>query len=298
VVRLRRDIRSLENQTGTSGGASELVAKLTLLREKLSEARQKYSEEHPDVKKLYLEAAQVEKALRDTSFPKSTDFLDAPAAPDNPAYVTLKTQLDTVIANLKAENSKKVQLGKKLDAYEKRVQGAPAVERDYLALNRDYDNAVKKYDELKNKQLEAQMGLSLEKDAKAGRLTVVEPARIPTAPASPNRRAIILLSAVLGLIVGIGTASVAEYVDRTVHGTRGILAVFEAPPLASIPFIPNEADFLRKRRQVVAGTLVSAAVVIVFVTAVHLFWVPLDQLWLNAVQSDGEELAMERSSND
>jgi capsular polysaccharide biosynthesis protein len=54
----------------------------------------------------------------------------------------------------------------------------------------------------------------------------------------PNRRAFLLLGIVLGFGSGIGYASIAEYMDRTIRGSGAIAAVLRTPPLAVIPHIP------------------------------------------------------------
>jgi capsular polysaccharide biosynthesis protein len=54
----------------------------------------------------------------------------------------------------------------------------------------------------------------------------------------PNRRAFLLLGIVLGFGSGIGYASIAEYMDRTIRGSGTIAAVLRTPPLAVIPHIP------------------------------------------------------------
>jgi len=262
VIKLRREINSLEGQVGGSSKASSLVNKLTVTREQLSELKQKYSSEHPDIVKLNRTIPALERELRE--FTEAQLSADGEAAsPTNPAYVSLRTQLDTVNANLRAKFEQKTSLQSKLVEYEKRVSQTPLVEREYLTLSRGYDNATKKYKEIKDKQLEAQLALGLEGESKAQRLTLVRGARVPTAPYSPNRPAFIAIGLVLGLIIGVGVATIAEYSDETVRGKRGVVDVFGAPPLATIPYIENNLDIAERSRRnrmtlIVAGVVVTA----------------------------------------
>ena len=166
IKKLRREIASLEGQIGSSNGVSQLVSQVTLLREKLTEARQRYTEEHPDIKKLKQSIRAIENELHDYSLPRASEFSMAPAAPNNPTYVSLQSQLDTINANLGAERAIRDQASTKLQQYETRIRQTPIVERDYLTLSRDYDNAVAKYREIKDKQHEAQLGFELESEAK------------------------------------------------------------------------------------------------------------------------------------
>jgi hypothetical protein len=68
---------------------------------------------------------------------------------------------------------------------------------------------------------------------------------------------------VLGLIIGVGVATIAEYSDENVRGKRGVVDVFGAPPLATIPYIENNLDIAERSRRnrmtlIVAGVVVTA----------------------------------------
>jgi protein tyrosine kinase modulator len=280
IKKLRREIASLEGQVGSSNGVSQLVAQVTLLREKLSEARQRYTEEHPDIIKLKQSIRAIENKLHDYSLPRASEFSKAPAAPNNPTYVSLQSQLDTINANLAAETAIRDQTNTKLQQYETRVQQTPIVERKFLTLSRDYDNALAEYKEIKNKQHEAQLGFELESEAKGERFTLVEAASLPFKPYSPNRPAFLFVGAVLGFFSGIGTASVAEYLDRTVRGVNGIIAVFHAPPLASIPYVKNSEDTIKTRKQNVA--LIS----VLIISLMAILAMAIAMMQLNTTQAD------------
>ncbi len=245
LIKMRREIGSLEQQTGGNRGISTLFAQVATLRSQLSQARQKYTEEHPDVKKLSKAIATAEAKIRVIS--ASISPQETGVAPDNPQYVALKTQLDAAEGNLKAEKSKLTQLQAKLEEYEKRIYQTPAVERDYNVLSRDYENARKKYNELKDKQIHARLAEQLESGSQAERFTVIQPATLPRLPDRPNRLGIALLSGFLAFSGGIGSVSVAEYLDQTIRGSRGIIAVFQAPPLAVIPLIQVKGKGKKKR---------------------------------------------------
>ncbi len=249
VVKLRREITALENQTGLNSGASSLVAKLSTQREELARARQRYSDQHPDVKKLQQSVASLERELRNISIDRSANIITAPTRPDNPAYISLQTQLNSVIADIAADHSTRRKLEQKLAKYESRLASAPAVERDFLALTRDYDNAKKKYQEIKDKLLEARMAEQLEAGGKAERFSLVARPYVPTIPEKPNRLGIALLGAVLAFAFGLGGVTVKEYSDHTVHGSKGVLAVSHAPPLVSIPYIMNSQDIRAERKR-------------------------------------------------
>ena len=249
VVKLRREITALENQTGLNSGASSLVAKLSTQREQLAKARERYSDQHPDVKKLQQSVASLERELRNISIDRSANVVTAPTRPDNPTYISLQTQLNSVMADIAADQATRRKLEQKLMKYESRLASAPAVERDFLALSRDYDNAKKKYQEIKDKLLEARMAEQLEMGGKAERFSLIARPYVPTVPEKPNRLGIALLGSVLAFAFGLGGVTVKEYSDHTVHGSKGVLAISHAPPLVSIPYITNSEDVQRERKR-------------------------------------------------
>ncbi len=249
VVKLRREITALENQTGLNSGASSIIAKLTRQREQLAKARSRYSAEHPDVKKLHQSVAALERELRDVVIDRSADVVVAPAKPDNPTYISLQTQLNSVIADIAADNSTRLKLEEKLEKYESRLAATPAVERDFLMLTRDYDNAKKKYREIKDKLLEARMAEQLEERGKAERFSLIARPYVPTVPEKPNRLGIALLGSVLAFAFGLGGVALKEYGDRSVRGSKGVYTISHAPPLVTIPYIENDEDKRRSRNQ-------------------------------------------------
>lgn len=270
VIRLRREIESMEGTSGT-GTATDILAKLTIARDALLEARQTYSESHPDVQRFGSEVATLEQALRNKSYERSTGAQEAAVRPDNPAYVSIKIQLDTLQANLRASQNEQQQLTLKLADYESRIAQTPVIESEYQALARGYDNARAKFEEIKGKQLQAQLAEQLEFGSKGQQFTLVEPAYLPSSPESPNRIGLALLGVVFAFSGGIGSVSLAEYMDRTIHGSKSLVAIFHAPPLAVIPVIDNGGRLLvkGKQRRLPAAASVIAAMFALGLTSAH-----------------------------
>ena len=280
VLRLKREIRGLERETGLVDDTEEKLAQLDTLRTQLAEAKEKYSDDHPDVIKLNKNIAAVEASLRetpqDTSVPQRT--------PDNPAYVNLQAQLDSTLADIKAMKTKKAQLEERLTDYEQRLTEMPQVEREYRRLLRDYETTTAKYREIHAKQMEAQVGQQLEQERKGERFTLIDPAALPEEPISPNRPAIVFLSLVFAIGGGVGLAAVGESLDSSVRGIKGVTAVLGVAPLAMIPLRQTTNDRRRQtRRKLLVVSAAVSGIVIVLLLA-HFFWTPLDVLWFKALR--------------
>jgi polysaccharide biosynthesis transport protein len=243
VIKLKRELDTLRAQMGVRDSRGALEGEYKKARADLAAAREKYSADHPDVVKLNRTVASLESQLK-----KTPNTLEGYAIkPDNPAYVTLQTQLDTVELSLRAAREQQTRARQMMGEYESRLVQTPRVEQEGLALQREYDSAIKKYREIKQNLMGAELALELERDQKGERYSILEPALVPTAPDRPNRRALLLLGLVLGLGGGVGYASMAEYMDRTVRGRLSVTGLLREAPLAVIPYIPNGIDASPRR---------------------------------------------------
>jgi polysaccharide biosynthesis transport protein len=242
IVRLSREIRVLAQQSGTGARADELMGELTKLQEQLRQMRQKYSDDHPEVIKLERSVAALERGFQSELMGANGKKQTLTMPPDNPRYVALKTQVDAATSNLSAEKQKLAMLEAKRDEYESRLFKTPGIERDYKSLSRDYENALQKYSEIKNKQLEARMAQQLESGDSAEQFVLLSRAYLPTMPDSPNRIGILLLGGLLAFGAGLGFVAVMEYLDKTVRDERVIAEMFGALPLAIIPHMDTASS--------------------------------------------------------
>jgi hypothetical protein len=195
---------------------------------------------------------------------------------DNPAYLQLQTQLQAAETELESLIMVREQFREKIKDFEERLMQSPHVEREYLNLTRDYDNALNKYREVKSKQLEAQLAESLERERKGERFSLIEPPQLPEKPDKPNRLAILLLGMVLSFVGGLGNVAIRESMDQTVYGSKGIIAITKSPPLAVIPYIQSgevKPRISKSSTLVISGLLAAVGGVLL---SVHVFYKPLD----------------------
>jgi uncharacterized protein involved in exopolysaccharide biosynthesis len=281
VVNLRRQIEGLEKETGSVNSTTEQAKELAALRTELAAAREKYSAEHPDVIRLERAIAAQEEGLKHNPGPESEA---AKNKPDNPAYLTLQAQLEGIKSQIKSLAAQREGLKSKLTEYENRLMQTPDVERKYLLLNRDYENSVRRYKELTEKQNVAQVGQELEKERKGERFSLIDPPQLPEKPVKPNRPAIIILGFLLSIGSSFGFVAVTESMDRSVRGVRGVTSVLELPPLSVIPYLPTSEDLARavKTRKIIIAFAASSFLLLVLL--VHFFWTPLDVLWFKGLR--------------
>lgn len=280
VTRLKREIESLEREIGQVDSKEALLEQIAALKTERASLRDKYSEEHPDVVRLNRELEGLEKALATAP----TNAQNAQRSPDNPAYVTLQAQLNAADSEIRSLQTKRQELEAKRSEYEQRLIAMPQVESQFRNIARDLENATVKYQEIRAKQMQAQIAQQLESESKGERFTLIEPPALPEEPIKPNRMAIIFLSIILALGAGLGYAAIAEGLDASVRGAKGIFATLQVAPLAIIPYLANDQETARqrrKRRLIVAGAV---SVVCLAVVLVHFLVSPLDVLWFRALR--------------
>ena len=249
VIKLRRELDMLRRETGAVDEREALDKEYKKTRAELIEAREKYADNHPDVTRLKAALAALEEKLKSSISSSPMGFA---LKPDNPAYIAIQTQLATIGISLKSASEQRVRAKEKLAEYVARVVQTPNVEQEGLVLLREYDSTVKKYREIKEHLMGADIAVELEKEQKGERFSLLEAPELPGSPQMPNRRAFLLLGIVLGLGSGVGYASIAEYMDRTVRGSMAVASVLRAPPLAVIPHIPI-GDTVAESRRLIQG---------------------------------------------
>lgn len=281
IIRLKGEIVSLEKETGGSD-ASSVAEKLKLLNGELAQKREKYTAEHPDIVAIENKITVLNGELsRVRNKPVSNYYKNQP---DNPIYITVQSQLKATESEIRSIKIQREAALAKIKQIEKSLYDAPQVERDYLVLKRDYENAIRRYQETKAKQMQADVAKQLESESKGERFTLIEPATLPEKPVSPNRPAIIFLGFILALGSGLGFAIVADAISGTVRGARSVQRKLGALPLSVIPYELNLQDKIKTKRIKKRFILLFVAIILAAIFFLHFFISPLDVLWFRILR--------------
>jgi len=282
IVKIKREISGLREQTGQKEDSQELAKSLSQKRGEYATVKKKYSASHPDVLKLESEVEALEKAIAKTSMNSEEQVMIL--QPDNPAYISVQTQLKTIETEIKSNSSRKDRLDKKLLDLEERISRSPQVEKEFLILSREQQNALARFQDIKARQMEAEIGQELEKESKGESFVLIDPAQYPERAIKPNRFAIVFLSLIFSIVAGLGVAIIKEAMDGSVRGVSSINKMLTAAPLAVIPLIYTTYDLQRKQR---INRIVSSSIFVSIVSVmllIHFFWTPLDVLWFRGIR--------------
>ena len=124
--------------------------------------------------------------------------------------------------------------------YEQRIENTPrrAAELDHL--ESQYKNTTESIRSLQSRQLDAEIGRTLEQNNKGERFRVIESAELPTSPIRPNRPVWFLAGVILGGMIGMGSLVVREMSDQSFHRVIDLQDAIGLPVLAAVPELAGE----------------------------------------------------------
>jgi polysaccharide biosynthesis transport protein len=281
IRKTTREIAELKKLAGkTSGSAVERRKRLAQLKNELAEKQGKYSDQHPETKKLKNEIAQLEQLEQESKGPAAV-AAKATAEPENPAYISLTTQSKAADIDISAFHSQQAALKSKLQMYRQRLDDAPKVEQEYMALMRDYQNAHAKHQEVMNKILEARIAEGMEEHQKGEKFTLIDPASFPEKPVSPNRLAILLGGVAASLAMGFGCVALIEHLDHSVKDSDELVRLTGFPVLGSIIRIQTKEDVMHARKKRRLIWMVSCGSLIMGLVLFHFLYM---DLWIFAAK--------------
>jgi hypothetical protein len=206
----------------------------------------------------------------------------------------LRGQLNEVLSEMASLQGQRRTLGQSLLEIQARIGAMPEVERAYLTLTRDYENAQRSYNDTRNKQLAAELGQALEMESKSERFSLIEPPALPTEPEQPNKMLIIGFGIVFAIAAGIGMVLVVDLFDDRIHGSRQLARITGEFPLVVIPYIYTPRERASRIVQQFAYTTTVVAMVAIGAVTVHQRVVPLDVLWFKLVATGHDAVAAVR----
>jgi polysaccharide chain length determinant protein (PEP-CTERM system associated) len=155
-----------------------------------------------------------------------------------------------------------------LSSYTSRVETTPALESELTELMRDYSTLQEQYTTLLRKSEESKIAANLERRQIGEQFKIIDAARLPERPISPDRLRMNLMGLLAGLGFGLVLAAFLEYRDTTLKTDNDVTVSLALPVLAVIPMMISDSERRRytKRRRLavssVASLLAVAAVVI------------------------------------
>jgi polysaccharide biosynthesis transport protein len=237
VSRLQDLARRRAAQDLSPGAAVELGqpaqqgprAELQRVRAEIATLRLRYRDGHPEIQALLLKQAALEKAVNEEAAasagetPASNDKNDKKAstvtslANNDPTLVTekekvasLKSQIALTDREIEDLEKRRERVLRDVGAVQTRMDKLPMREQELASLTRDYEASKANYKSLLDKKLAAAMAANMERWQKAERFVMLDVARVPEKPTSPNRPVFMTGGVLLSLAMAAGIAFLLE----------------------------------------------------------------------------------------
>ena len=253
--------------------AKTLQDELNTQRQALLAVEMKLKPEHPDVRRLRRAVEELEQRVAAqklegtlTSRPTNTVVMDYNK---RKRLLDAKAELDNLDREIRAKMAEEERLRSVVGMYQARIEATPVRETELASLMRDYETLQAQYRGLLQKKEESEISANLEKRQIGEQFKILDPARMPERPVSPDRPQLYVLAVLAALAIGIGLASAAEYFDRTLRTEADVRSALNLMVLATVPYMRDTARSTRRLRRRLA---LGAAATAVLAVAVTLAW--------------------------
>jgi len=140
------------------------------------------------------------------------------------------------------EHPKMVELRGQINSLRNKIQGMEDVDSgnktmEYRALEREADNSRRMYEILLSRLREIDVTSTMN----VNNISIVDRAEAPDRPAKPSLVLNMVLSVMVGLVMGIGLGFFIDYLDMTIKSPQDIRGLMEARFLGGVPVIEEDA---------------------------------------------------------
>ena len=265
--------------SATSGGTA--AQQLAAAQAVLAQLELKLTPEHPDIKRLKRTIGDLQKKADQEALEAPVSPDAAPRRPASPAEAArlnkigdLRAELEQLDRQIAYKQSEDKRLRGLVSGYQQRVEAAPTRESEITALTRDYATLQTSYQGLLAKKEDSKIAANLERRQIGEQFKLLDAARLPEKPYSPDRRMLNLLGIFGGLATGLALIGLLEYLDRSFRTEEELGTLLGVSVLAVVPLMQSEREKKQRFRRTVAvscglGLVTAACLAVVAYTLVR-----------------------------
>jgi hypothetical protein len=182
----------------------------------------------------------------------------------------MQAERESLDRRITASRAEEKRLQDVLADYRKRLEAAPELESEQVELMRDYGTIKEQYEELLGRSQQSRIAADLERRQIGEQFKLIDAARLPERPISPNRPRLNIMGALAGLALGLALIGLIEYRDTTFRTDEDITLSLALPVVAVIPAMTTRRERQVKKRRILAA--ISASIVVVAGAAAVVVW--------------------------
>jgi len=183
---------------------------------------QRYGPEHPDIITLKEKVARIAKELESLGEPT----VRAEAAPQ-----VTEAQIADLQAEVTALSQKESALSQALEAHKAQARTLSRTAAGYAVRKQAVDLNRQTYNDLLSRLNDAQLSSQI----KASTVKILDRAEPPRSPIEPQPARNLIVAVLLGLVLGVGLATLAENLDRRIKSPEEAVRYLRMPLLTVIP---------------------------------------------------------------
>jgi len=264
---------SSRSPEGAPMGLPAMDQELNRLKSELADLSARYTDRHPDVRKLRDQIAKTEKMrdqlLADLKSKSASSQPDGDQTARNPSYATqgsptaqLESQMEANQTEIKNREQTIAALKSKVNDYQGRLNQEPIREQQLADLTRGYDQSKANYDDLLKKKNESAMATSMELLQQGERFRILDPPSLPLKPEFPNRLKFCGFGLAVGLALGVVVVGALEMFDDRLYSEKELRALLPVSVISEIPVIQNPSDEQTAKRKIWLGWATAALVIV------------------------------------
>jgi succinoglycan biosynthesis transport protein ExoP len=215
--------------------AGRLRAKLSSLEAQMVEAKTRYNDEHPRVRSLSQQIAEVQRELGDAVKDSTVSSSVAAAIPaeDRNAFAEMVAALDTSVVSLTAQENA---LREQIATVRRDLSGLSKDELEYRRLASEVETNRKLSTLLSDKLGAAR----IREQGEMNVVKVIDPPGFPSTAPNQRRMQFVGLALALALVIGLGAPATAEYFNRPIMGETDVKHLTGLPILTAVPEVKSQ----------------------------------------------------------
>lgn len=248
-VELQKEIETLKAQLEGKGYLSEYAKlassletggdpKIISLQNRLYDLElqkaslsQKYNEENPEIKAIDSQIEEIKTSIKKYSEESAKIALSS----SDPIFLKIAQKIISNQAEIVILETKEQAIDSALSMYERKVSNLPEKALMYSKIKRK----IQALSSIYNVLLERLEQTKVEEASKISDVRIIDFAMIPNVPISPKRFQTIIISILLGAILGLFTSLTLYYLDDTVKFASEVENLTGKPCIGKIPIFSN-----------------------------------------------------------
>ncbi len=229
----------------------EIDARIQEQQRRLDQLRLVYTERHPDVVATKRLIEQLEQQKREEARNRKPTAASAGSSA-NPFYQQLGIALAEAEANVASLRARVAELAARHAQLRQAVNMVPQVEAELTQLTRDYEVHKANYEQLLKRRESAEISEQMESKTEVIDFRVVDPPRVPSKPAYPNRPLFFSLVLLVAIGAGVALSFLVSQIIPVVPDRAALRSVADYPILGSVSMVWSDAQKRQRRRGLVA----------------------------------------------